>query len=131
MNAAISPAISVLPSRFLRMISWGSIGQLGIGARAWRPSKPSIKPPAECMLQDRREPRAAERGHVLGLLVRQLRAGHAGGEIGDDRAGGDAQAEEAGEDDLRHGRHADGVGAETRAMRISAGVSKDGPENHM
>ncbi len=43
-----------------------------------------------------------------------------------------AEAEEAAEDDLRHGRHADGVGAgKVRAMRISAGVSKEGPENHM
>ena len=43
----------------------------------------------------------------------------------------DLQPGLARQDHLGHRRHADRVGAERAAARISAGVSKLGPENHM
>ena len=49
----------------------------------------------EQALEDGRQPRAADRCHVLGLLMRELGPGHAGGKVGDDRTGSDAQAKEA------------------------------------
>ena len=45
--------------------------------------------------------RAALRGHLLGLVVGELGAGHACPEIGDHGGGDDLQAEEAGEDRFR------------------------------
>ena len=48
----------------------------------------------------------------LRLLVARVAAGEAGGEVGDDRDRGAAQAGAAREDHLRHGRHADEIGAE-------------------
>ena len=50
-------------------------------------------------------------GTGLGFLVGQFPPGHAGGEVGDHGTAGDPQSEEPRQDDFRHGRHADGVGA--------------------
>src|SRR5271163_2493940 len=48
----------------------------------------------------------------LRLLVARVAAGETRGVIGDDRDGGAAQSRAAGQDHLRHGRHADEIGAE-------------------
>ena len=94
-------ADSLWPSRLRRMISCGSI-------RRPCSSSPSLEHTAARIVASRD---AADRRHVLGLLMRKFGSGHAGRQIGDDRAGGDAQAEEAGENDLRHGRHTHRIGA--------------------
>src|SRR5271163_449488 len=51
-------------------------------------------------------------GDGLRLLMARVAAGETGGIIGDDRDGGAAQARAPGQDHLRHGRHADEIGAE-------------------
>ena len=55
---------------------------------------------------------AAAGGVFLRLLVARVAAGKTRGEVGDDGDRGAAQAGLAREDHLRHGRHADEVGAE-------------------
>src|SRR5689334_16421622 len=90
---AISSADSALPSRFLRMTSAASIFL-----------RKALDEPHEVA---RRDLRVAQR-----LLVRELLATHALGEVRDRRDRGDAQPGVAGEDHLGNRRHADRVGAQ-------------------
>src|SRR3954468_22605774 len=90
---AISSAVSGAPSRFLRMTSGASICL-----------REALDEPHEVAGRDLR---VAQR-----LLVRELLAAHALGEVGDRRDRGDAQPGVAGEDHLRNRRHPDGVRAE-------------------
>src|SRR4051794_34746359 len=104
---AISSWVSVAPSRFLRISS---------GASMQFPREPFD------------EPHEVARGDLRvaqGLLVRELLAAHALGEVGDRRDRGDAQPGVAGEDHLGNRRHPDGVGAE-RAERADLGRGFEG-----
>src|SRR3954453_22571972 len=90
---AISSGLSALPSRFFRMISGASI----------------------FLREGLDEAHEVPRGHLgvaQRLLVRELLAAHALGEVRDRRDRGDPQPGVAGEDHLGHRGHADGVGAE-------------------
>ena len=51
-------------------------------------------------------------GDGLRLLMARVAAGETGGIVGDDRDGGAAQARAPRQDHLRHGRHADEIGAQ-------------------
>lgn len=69
--------------------------------------------------------------YILGLLMGQFADRHAGRQIGDDRRRRNAEPQNRAKNDFRHGRHAVAFAPMIRAMRISAGVSNDGPENHI
>ena len=118
MNSPISPALKARPSRSARMISCG---------RTWRSRPVGANEAAQQAL----EIGGGAGRHFLRLRVARIAAGKARGIVGNDRDRGAAQARAARQDHFRHSRHADEVGAEVRAARISAGVSKLGPENHM
>src|SRR3954468_2037252 len=98
---AISSALRALPSRFLRMTSGASIVL-----------RESLDEPHEVA---RRDLRIAQR-----LLVRELLAAHALGEVRDRRDRGDAHPGVTGEDHLGNRRHPDRVRAE-RAERADLG----------
>ena len=90
------------PSRLRRISSWGITRSS---------TKRSISGPSRA---------AALLGDAQRLLVAELLAAHALGEVGDGAHRGDAQARVAGGDHLGHGAHPDEVGAE-RAERADLG----------
>src|SRR3954454_24747689 len=87
---AISSELSALPSRFFRMISGASIFL-----------RESLDEPHEILRR--------HRGVAQGLLVRELLAAHAFGEVRDGRDRGDPQPGVPSEDHLGDGGHPDGI----------------------
>src|SRR6185312_13223710 len=94
---AIASSVSSWPSRFLRMISCGSM----------RSRVAFEEPPQHPLHLARRLLR-----HRHGLEVAERLAGHAGGVVGHQRQACNTHAGMAGDDRLRNGRHADSIGAQ-------------------
>src|SRR6185437_6508982 len=94
---AIASSLSSWPSRFLRMISCGSM----------RSRVAFEEPPQHPLHLARRLLR-----HRHGLEVAERLTGHAGGVVGHQRQASDLHAGMAGDDRLRDGRHAHGIGAQ-------------------
>ena len=104
---AISSRESAPPSRFLRMISCGR-------KRHAQPTPPSARSAMSASSRARMRasflPPCGATSFVSSCD--SSLAGHARPVVGDDGEGEHPQPQEAGEDHLRHGRHADRVGAE-------------------
>src|SRR5689334_18985597 len=94
---ATASSLSSCPSRFLRMISCGSM----------RSRIAFEEPPQQPAYLARRFPR-----HRHGLDVAERLAGHAGGVVGHQRQACNPHAGMPGDDRLGHGRHADRIGAQ-------------------